>query len=91
MCAPVNHSPLVCLLSFILLYKAVLYGFFVSFILSHWLHHYLYNYFATIFSHFWFCFSFNINLTNIQLSHTEHVNKYFMGAQGVQFNRLFLK
>ena len=47
----------------VLPYKAVLHSLFFSFfILSHLLNHYLYNYFATIFSHFPFCFSFEINI-----------------------------
>ena len=65
-CAPINNSPPVSLLSFILQYKAVLLFFFI---LSHWLYHYLHNYFATTFPHFLFCFSFKINLTNIQFSY----------------------
>ena len=51
-CAPINHSPSVTLVSFILTYKAVLHAFFHSFILSHCLHCYLYNYFATTFLDF---------------------------------------
>ena len=76
MCTPINHSPFASLLSFILPYEAVLHTFFLSLILSHWLHRYLYNYFAAaIFSHFLFCFSFEINLTNIQFSNIQHMGR----------------
>ena len=58
-CAIINHSLLVSLLSFVLPCKTVLHAFFLSFILSHWLHRYLYNYFAATFSHFLFVFLLN--------------------------------
>ena len=54
-CSNWLFTPRLFLLSFILLYKAVLHALFLSFILSHCLHRYLYNYFVTKFSHFLLC------------------------------------
>ena len=72
----VTIHPRLSLLSFILSYKTVLHVclfFFYSFILNHWLHSYLNNYFTTTFSDFLFCFSLEINLTNIHFSiHLTH-------------------
>ena len=61
-------------LSSLLFYHIKLFTrFFLSFFyLSHWLHCYLYSYFATTFSDYLPCFSFEINLTNIQFSHIQH-------------------
>ena len=90
-CAPINHSPPVSLLSFILLlFPSCFHAFFQSFILSHfyffnffilnrWLHYYLYKYFAATFSDFLCCFLsffFELNITNIQFSHISHVDRY---------------
>ena len=80
---PINHSPPISLLSVILPYKAVLHVFFISFILSHWLHRYLYNYFPITFSDFLFCFSFEMNLPNIQDRYCKNSTAWKVSKYGV--------
>ena len=67
-CSPINHSPSAYLISFALPCKAVLHAFFSSFRFEPFVTP-LYSYFASTFSDFQFCFSFQINLTNIQFSY----------------------
>ena len=69
-----------------------MHAFFLTFISSHWFHRDLYNYFATAFPQFLFCFSFEINLTNIQLfNHTLNTWTDIVRIVTVQSLKLFWK
>ena len=87
MCASINQSPNISLLSFISPYKAISYVPFSLFYFK--LHRYLYNYLAIIFSDFLVCVSFEINLTCIQFSHICNMSRYCKNSYSSNIDTFF--